>query len=136
VKRALIHQNLSIFIPKISEISAKPKSLHESSATYISVLELVHIKIIFVSFSLCCKHFTSLAYEILYARKVDLLDKLKEVNFSQLSGKFRSGQMSLRANVSPGKCYRNAKNMAKSWFFRNSQSLRNFLKTRRIKKIN
>jgi hypothetical protein len=84
-KRTFIHQNLSTFIPKkIGEISVEPKSLHKISATYISVLEFFHIKIIFVSFSLCCKHFTSLAYEILYARKVDLLDKLKEVDFSQL----------------------------------------------------
>jgi hypothetical protein len=29
-------------------------------------------------------HFTSLAYEIFYARKVDLFDKIKEVVFSQL----------------------------------------------------
>jgi hypothetical protein len=68
---------------KVSEISVKPKCLHKSSATYIAVLELFHIKIICVSFSHCCKHFTSLAYEILYARKVALLDKLKEVDFSQ-----------------------------------------------------
>jgi hypothetical protein len=35
----------------------------------------------FISFSLCCNHFTSLAYEIFYARKVDLFDKIKEVVF-------------------------------------------------------
>jgi hypothetical protein len=35
------------------------------------------------SFSICCNHFTSLAYEIFYARKVDLFDKIKEVVFSQ-----------------------------------------------------
>jgi hypothetical protein len=38
----------------------------------------------FISFSLCCNHFASLAYEIFYARKVDLFDKIKEVVFSQL----------------------------------------------------
>jgi hypothetical protein len=38
----------------------------------------------FISFSICCNHFTSLAYEIFYARKVDLFDKIKEVVFSQL----------------------------------------------------
>jgi hypothetical protein len=40
----------------------------------------------FISFSICCNHFTSLAYEIFYAIKVelDLFDKIKEVVFSQL----------------------------------------------------
>jgi hypothetical protein len=38
----------------------------------------------FISFSLCCNNFTSLAYEIFYAKKVDLFDKIKEVVFSQL----------------------------------------------------
>jgi hypothetical protein len=38
----------------------------------------------FCSFSICCNHFTYLAYEIFYARKVDLFDKIKEVVFSQL----------------------------------------------------
>jgi hypothetical protein len=33
----------------------------------------------FISFSICCNHFTSLAYGIFYARKVDLFDKIKEV---------------------------------------------------------
>jgi hypothetical protein len=47
-------------------------------------LELFHIKLIFISFSLSCNHFTSLAYEIFYAREVDLFDKIKEVVFSQL----------------------------------------------------
>jgi hypothetical protein len=46
--------------------------------TYISVLELFHIKFMFISFSLCCNHFKSLAYEIFYARKVDLFDKIKK----------------------------------------------------------
>jgi hypothetical protein len=35
----------------------------------------------FISFSICCHHFTSLAYEIFYARKVDLFDKIKEAVF-------------------------------------------------------
>jgi hypothetical protein len=38
----------------------------------------------FISFSICCNHFTSLAYDIFYARKVDLFDKIKEVVVSQL----------------------------------------------------
>jgi hypothetical protein len=35
----------------------------------------------FISFSICSNNFTSLAYEIFYARKVDLFDKIKEVVF-------------------------------------------------------
>jgi hypothetical protein len=38
----------------------------------------------FSSYFICCNHFTSLANEIFYARKVDFFDKIKEVVFSQL----------------------------------------------------
>jgi hypothetical protein len=69
---------------KVCEISIKPKAPHKISATSISVLELFHIKFLFISFSLCCNHFKSLAYEILFVRKVNLFDKIKEVVFSQL----------------------------------------------------
>jgi hypothetical protein len=51
--------------------------LHPSLGTFL-------IKFMFSSFSICWNHFTSLAYEIFYARKVDLFDKIKEVNFFQL----------------------------------------------------
>jgi hypothetical protein len=41
--------------------------------TYISVLKLFHIKFMFISFSLCCNHFTSLAYEIFISQKSGLI---------------------------------------------------------------
>jgi hypothetical protein len=67
---------------KVCEISVKPKTLYKISSTYTTVLELFHIKYKFISFSLCCNHFTSLADEILYARKVDLFDKIKEIEIT------------------------------------------------------
>jgi hypothetical protein len=76
VKRTFIHQNLSIFITKslrnfcqTKKLSTKPAHLHLSFGTF-------YIKFMFSSFSTCCNHFTSLAYEIFYARKVDLFDKI------------------------------------------------------------
>jgi hypothetical protein len=84
VKRTFIHRNLSIFITKSLWSFCQTKSFPQNQRTYISVLELFHIKFMFISFSLCCNHFTSLAYEIFYARKVELFYKLKEVVFSQL----------------------------------------------------
>jgi hypothetical protein len=45
--------------------------------TFISNLCSVHFPFVAIIF-------TSLAYEIFYARKVDLFDKIKEVIFSQL----------------------------------------------------
>jgi hypothetical protein len=78
VKRTFIHQ--------VSEISVKPKGLHKTSAptSKLWILELFHIKFMFFSFSFHFNHFTLLACEIFYARKVDLFDKIKEVVFSQL----------------------------------------------------
>jgi hypothetical protein len=70
-------QNLSIFIPKSLWYFCQPKNSPQNQRTYISVFELFHIKFMFFSFSLCCNHFTSLAYEIFYARTVDLFDKYK-----------------------------------------------------------
>jgi hypothetical protein len=84
VKHIFIHQNLSIYITKSLCNFCQTKNSPQNQLTYISVLELFHIKFMFISFSLCCNHFTSLTYEILYARKVDLFDKLKEVDYSQL----------------------------------------------------
>jgi hypothetical protein len=81
VKRTFIHQNLSIFIPKSLWYFCQTKNSPQNQRKYSSVLELFHIKVMFISFSLCCNHFTSLAYEIFYARKVDLFDKIKEVVF-------------------------------------------------------
>jgi hypothetical protein len=52
------------------KLTTKPAHLHLSFGTF-------HIKFLF-------NHFTSLAYEIFYARKVELFDKIKEVVFSQL----------------------------------------------------
>jgi hypothetical protein len=74
-----------IFIPNSLWNFCQTKNSSQNQCSYISVLELFHIKFMFISFSQYCNHFTSLAYEILiYARKVDLLDKIKEVVFSQL----------------------------------------------------
>jgi hypothetical protein len=84
VKRTCIHQNLSIFITIFFWNFRHTKSSPQNQRTYISVLELFNIKLMFISFSLCCNHFTSLAYEIFYARKVDLFDKIKEVVFPNL----------------------------------------------------
>jgi hypothetical protein len=44
----------------------------------------------FISLSIYCNHSTSLAFEIFYARKVDLFDNIKEVVFSQLFPCLRS----------------------------------------------
>jgi hypothetical protein len=84
VKRTFIHQNLSIFNNKKyakflsnQKLSTKPAHLHLSFGTF-------YIKLMFSSFFICCNHFTSLAYEIFYARRVNLFDKIKEVVFSQL----------------------------------------------------
>jgi uncharacterized protein YcgL (UPF0745 family) len=83
VKRNFTHQNLSISITKSLWYLCQTKNSPQNQGTYISVFELFHIKFKFISFSLCCNHFTSLAYEILYmyVRKVDLFDKIKEVVF-------------------------------------------------------
>jgi hypothetical protein len=59
------------------KLSTKPAHLHLSFGTFISNLCSVHFPFVAISF-------TSLAYEIFYARKVDLFDKIKEVVFSQL----------------------------------------------------
>jgi hypothetical protein len=84
VKRTFIHQNLSIFITKSMRNFCQTKNspqnqhhLHPSLGTFL-------IKFMFSSFSICWNHFTSLAYEIFYARKVDLFDKIKEVVFSEV----------------------------------------------------
>jgi hypothetical protein len=84
VKRTFIHQNLSIFITKSmrnflsnQKLSTKPAHLHLSFGTSISNLCSVHFPFVAIIF-------TSLAYEIFYARKVDLFDKIREVIFSQL----------------------------------------------------
>jgi hypothetical protein len=82
----LIHQNLSIFITKSLWNFCQTKNSPQNQGTYISVLELFHIKFMFISFSLCCNHFTSMAYEILYAIICAIyhlfylsFDKIKEV---------------------------------------------------------
>jgi hypothetical protein len=49
--------------------------------TYISILELFHIKFMFISFSLCFNQLTSRVYEIFFARKLDSFDKINEVVF-------------------------------------------------------
>jgi hypothetical protein len=74
VKRTFIHQNLSILIPKSLSNFCHTKNSPQNQCTYISVLEIFHIKFMFISFSLCCNHFSSLAYEIFYARKVNFLN--------------------------------------------------------------
>jgi hypothetical protein len=84
VKRTFIHQNLSIFITKSMRNFYQTKSSPQNQRTFSSALELFHIKFVFISFSICCNHFTSLAKEIFYARKVDLFDKIKEVVFFKL----------------------------------------------------
>jgi hypothetical protein len=84
VNHTFIHQNLSIFITKSLRNFCQTKSSQQNQRTYISDFELFHIKFMFISLSICCNHFTSLADEIFYARKVDLFGKIKEIVFSQL----------------------------------------------------
>jgi hypothetical protein len=62
----------TVIITKSLRNFCQTQNSSQNQRTYISVLELFHIKFVFISFSL------------LYARKVDLFDKIEAVVFSQL----------------------------------------------------
>jgi hypothetical protein len=79
VKRTFISyiKICQILYQKCCEISVKPKTLPKISATYISVLELFHIKFMFISFSLCCNHLQLWLME--FYMTFYMFDKIKEV---------------------------------------------------------
>jgi hypothetical protein len=91
LKEFISHRrNMYIFIKsceischKVCEISVEPKTLNKSVSTFqfwnFSILNSLSFNFHYVA---CILHL--LAYEILYARKVDLLDKQKELDFWQL----------------------------------------------------